>query len=160
MLPANQNTYGGIFVDAKPVEVAVQEQSAAFANELHKDVAELTLTAFRGWVHFLTSGAAPGALTVVSAQSWAGTGSGQAPVVSKTGTGLYQVVYPTTYTNGLGVVEAIVLKQAKVELWGVGVRGHAYVGSVLNQTATIEVTNTADTLSDLGGTAKLTLWVI
>lgn len=158
--PREIGDYGGPFVDAFPVADPEQEQSADFAGRALEDTAQGTRTALRSWHTFTTTTtAAPTPATVTAGRAMSGSGSAEFPAVSKTGTGLYTLTYPATFVDGVGTTEANVYAFAAAIAWGAGVTGKATVATVAGNVITVEVRlgDGSNTLSDLGGTANITV---
>jgi hypothetical protein len=153
MLPRTLGTYGAPFVDAIPVDDPTTTESSSQHNRLTEDVAQGTRTWDKAWVHFLTA-TSNGAIVATSGQSIFGVGSGQLPTIARTGTGLYTITYPNTWTDGLGLVENVVFVDGDASVMSASVLGRAQIGppagSVISVLVIANVSGT-DTASDLGG---------
>jgi hypothetical protein len=140
--------FGGVKADAYPVESPEIEISAAEDNRVHEDLAHLTRTSERAYVLFPTSTGANGPVLPTGGASHMGTGSAQRPTIAKVGTGLYDITYPSTFVDRLGVTEPIVFLGSKGQVKSVTVYGHVQttqVGSVIH----VAVFDGANALSDL-----------
>jgi len=140
--------YGGPFTDALPVDDPTTTQSASQGNRCFEDVAQMTRTTHKVWVKFPTSTGAPGAVTPSAGQSHFGTGFAELPTVAKTSTGTYTVTYPATWTDALGVVEAVSFLDSFGSVRSGTVVGHVQTTESAN-VITVYVFNTSNALSDL-----------
>ena len=156
MLPRTIDDYGGQFVDAVPVDDPTTTESAAFHNRLTEDVAQGTRTWTKAWVKFLTA-TSGSSIAPVAGQSIFGTGSGQLPTITRTGTGLYTVAYPTSWTDGLNNTESIVFLDASGGVASTTTVGRVQCTVTGNVISVLVVSNVAgtDTASDLTGGAPI-----
>lgn len=158
--PRTIDSYGGIFADEFVVVDPTVEVSSAFDNVLHEDVAEMSRVPVKGIVRWTTTGtAAVVAVTPTSGRSQMGTGSGQWPTIFKTATGTYEVAYPGSFTNGLGVSESIAIFAAIATVGGVGLVGQARATVIGGTTVSVEIRDSTEALSDLGAAGEVTLFV-
>ena len=158
-LPRLIQNYGGPFVDAEPVNDPTTQQSAALANRSFEDCAQMTRTTTRAWFRFTTTAAgAPVAVTVTAGRSHAGTGSGQFPTLQKTATGTYVGTYAANFVDGLGETEANSYQSAWGAVGGTAF-GLVFVG-IVGTVITVLVKDAAGALTDLGGTAVVTVFVV
>lgn len=109
MDPRTIGSYGGPKLDSLPVSNPETQVAASEMNRYMEDLAQTTRTVLRAAATFLTSSAAPAILPAgsVTHRSVWGSGSGQQPVVEKTGAGLYTITYDPSFTDPLGTVEAV-----------------------------------------------------
>lgn len=150
-LPRSLDDYGGVKVNAKPIEVPTHEKSAEEDNRQATDVAHMTRTSPKAWVTFSpTATAAPTTVTVISGRCHAGSGSGQHPTISKTANGVYAITYAASFLDELGETEAVSFEMAHVSLGGSTV-GFAQATSIVGPVITVEVRTSAGTLSDISG---------
>ncbi len=161
--PRRGAEYGLAFLyNALPVGDPRCTETFAQHNRLGDDTAQLTRPAIRGWVLFPTSVAGPGVIAAgISGKSQMGIANTNLPVVTKTGTGLYTIVYPASWTDGAGTdstgvgqVEAIILLVASGNVQSVATKGVVQC-SALNQTISVLVMDTTFTASDLGGAVPI-----
>lgn len=149
--PRTIDSYGGPFVDAFPVEDPTIEQSATFGNRLHEDVAQITCTTTKAVVRFPTTATAgPIAVTPSSGASHIGLGMAELPTIAKSATGLYNITYPTSWTDALGEAENIAFRFSSgraVSLSAFGVVQSTEATNVIH----VAVFDAAGALSDLGG---------
>lgn len=148
--PRAIENYGGIFVDAEPVEDPTTELSSDYYNQLSSDVAEMTRTTEKIVVKFPTSSGGAGPVTPSAGQSHKGTGSGDLPTVAKVGTGLYDITYPTSFVNALGDTENISFTFSAGRVKSLSVDGRAFTTEAAN-VIHVAVRDGSGVLSDLGG---------
>jgi len=110
-------TFGGSKVNYAPVEDVTTDEDAAVRNAYVADVAMMTPTAIRGWVRF-TAQATTGAMLVVAHNANWGTGAGVAPVLARTGVGIFTITVPATVTDPLGNTHTVNLRDAWVNARG------------------------------------------
>ncbi len=162
MLVRSIEDYGGVYVDAEPVINPQAEMAADFGNQMLKDVAQLTATGFRIVCQFRTT--TTGAPTTVAAgnvsvMSMWGSGTAQKPTVSKTATGLYTLTFASSYTDELGDAESISLIYATANVESnTNNDDTAKIKSVGSNSIDLAVFQ-AGALSDLSGTADVTVWI-
>lgn len=151
-------TYGGPFVDAVPVDDPTTTESAGQHNRLTEDVAQATRTQPRAWVSFKTR-TTNGAVTPDEGESMMGTGSAQLPTVARTGTGLYTVTYPPSWTDALGTLETIVFKKAHGAVASTTTVGRVQCSVSANVISVLVLSNIAgtDTPSDLTGAQPIVI---
>lgn len=151
--PRDIFTYGGVFVDANVVEDPETELSAAYYDRLAEDTAQMTRTTTKARCTFVpVAAAAPQTLSpvnITSSSHW-GLGSPQKPVITKTGTGSYRVIYPTTFTDALGVAEDVTFDDAFAQVRGL-TDGYARVSSVAANAIAVLVYDASGALADLTG---------
>ncbi len=107
MLSKTLGSYGGPHVDAKPVENPQSQVSASSYDRQSEDTAQMTRTAARSTVEFLTNASTNPPAGDVSHESVWGSGDAQKPTVTRTGTGLYTITWAASYTDELGVSESV-----------------------------------------------------
>jgi hypothetical protein len=159
-LPRVIANYGGPYIDEKPVRNPQTEQSAAYGNKSLEDLAQLSRTTIKAIVQFpTTASAAPVAVTATAGQCHNGTGSGSYPTISKTGTGVYVVTYPSTWTNALSVVENVSFTFGDASVMGSTAAAKPQI-SISGPVITVNVFNTSFAASDLGGGVTIQVWVL
>jgi hypothetical protein len=89
------DTFGGTFADADAVVDPETELAASYFNRLNANVVAASHTAIRAWVR-VTAGIAP---SVADHDAVWGDGAGLAPVVARTGSGVYTVTWLTAYDD-------------------------------------------------------------
>lgn len=146
--PRTIDDYGGVKQDAYPVEDPTIEMSSAEDMRRSEDLAEMTRTTDHVLLKFPTSTGANGPVTPISGQSHMGTGSGVLPTVAKVGTGLYDVTYPTQFTDTLGTVEPISFSYSSGRVKSLSVAGHVQ-GTEAGRILHVAVFDMAGALSDL-----------
>lgn len=152
------DNYAGPWVDASAIANPTTQQSAASANRMAEDTAQMTRTSNKVWVKFSTSSGANGSRPVLDSTSQWGEGNAYAPAIAKTGTGTYTITYATEYddalvgTEGNEAVEETEAVAFRFHGWNIegSTFGHVNVSSVDN-VITCYVFDAAGTLSDLGG---------
>jgi hypothetical protein len=97
-------TYGGVFIDASPVENPLTDQASAQFNQLSASVAMSTHTVIRGWVQFTGNATTP---VLVAHDSLWGNSAPVTPTVSRVGAGQYRIVWPTSVNDELGVAHTL-----------------------------------------------------
>ena len=148
--PRTIDDFGGIFFDRVPVQVPNQEQSATFGNRLHEDTAQMSCTTDKAVVTFLTR-TTNGACTIVGGRSHAGGGGGGLPTsITHTGTGLYDITYPSSFTDALNVVENVTFSFSAGRVKHLSTAGHVQTTEATN-VIHVAVFDMAGSLTDLGG---------
>jgi hypothetical protein len=99
------------------VEDPTTDQSAAGANVMLNDVAQMTHTALRAWARF-TAGAAPAIAGTNGHDAMWGSASGVKPVPAKTATGTWTLTWPATVQDQLGNTHNVNLRKARVSVEG------------------------------------------
>jgi hypothetical protein len=111
-------TYGGAKVDEAPVADNSLDESAASINLVKMNVAGMTYTVDRAWARFVGHATTPAdPASNVHGAVW-GDGLSVKPVVTKGGTGIYVLTWPTTVTDALGVTHAVNLRGVTVSVEG------------------------------------------
>jgi hypothetical protein len=148
--------YGGPYVDQSPLRNPQTQLSATRANRLMEDAAQLTRTSGKSWVSFPTA-LINGAIAVTAGRSHFGTGSGQFPVVTRTGTGLYTITYAASYTDAIDIVETVGFVASGGIVRSLVTSGHVQTTEVAN-IISVAVFTLAGAASDLGGSTGLYVW--
>lgn len=107
MLPQTLSSLGAPFIDQEPVEDTEAQLAADYYNQTVECVAQGTRSVVRAWVSFETDTGAPGAIAVVDSTNVWGDGALKEPAIEKTGTGIYQITYASTYDDALNVTETV-----------------------------------------------------
>ncbi len=160
--PRDIDSYGGAFVDESPVRNPTTQQSAAYANRLHEDVAQMTNTTVKFWVTFTpTLNAAPYTLSAsgVLVRTHFGTGPTAKPTIDKTATGRYTMTFASTYTDGLDESEATSNFAAFGHVQSASAFGHVQC-TVSGAVVSIAIVDLAAADTDLGGTESVLIGVI
>lgn len=156
----NAEEYGAgfeVLSDAQPVEDPSTELSSDYYEVLAEDVAQMTRTATRAIVVFTTSAASPA--TVVRVQTCWGDSLSYAPVVTRTGVGLYTLTFPASFLDGLNVAETVSFFSAKGEVSSTTEDGYVRCtvsGAVINVVVRNSATNAASDFT--AGTTEITIW--
>ena len=142
-------TFGGSKVNYAPVEDVTTDEDAAVRNAYVADVAMMTPTAIRGWVRFTASATAP--VLVAHNANW-GTGAGVAPVLARTGVGVFTITVPATVTDPLGNTHTVNLRDAWVNARGAAT--FLFCGAVVTSAnvITVYIGSAAGAASDAAGT--------
>jgi len=107
---ASYSTYGGEKQNYSPVVDPTTDLDAGEDNEARSDVACLTVMSPRAYVAFTyTSGT--GVTVVESNAVWGNT---TPPTVTRTGTGVFTITWPTTITDPRGNTQSVNLRRG----WG------------------------------------------
>lgn len=162
MLPATIETYSGQKKDAvTPKNPRSQYGSDAF-NKAHDDLAQLTRSATRVAVDFLTLGSngfVDPVANITHATLWGRDGSLK-PTVERTGAGLYTVQWPTTFNDGLDpatpetlalIIPTGILAYSATVADDVG----AFFLTVSANQVTIKVESPIGTLADVGNSSAV-----
>jgi hypothetical protein len=156
-------TFGAPKENAVPLSDPNKYVSAQEYGRLVDDVAQMTCTTTRAWVRFPTA-LANGAITPSAGASHMGTSSAQLPAVARTGTGVYTVTYPASWTDNSGILkpdgsvapgqpEDIVFTDSSGSVRG-ATAGHVQT-SENGSTITVYVFDLAGVASDLGGGVQI-----
>jgi len=128
---------------------AATDQPASGGDQQANDTAMMTRTACKALVQFLTAGASAPTLVAHEAQ-W---GVGVAPVLARTGVGVYTVTWPASVTDQLGVAQAPNLRFAFPSTSG-ATAGTIIVGAYMSAPNVATVTlrdSTTGTAGDSSG---------
>lgn len=145
--------YGGQLADYAPLEDPNTDRPAVGANQAYADIAGVTHTAVRAWVRFVGTASTSVALASVNPHdaTW-GSGSGVAPVVSHTaGTGIFDITWPVTIVDELGVTQTVNLRAAMAPNIEGATPGFATLVLTGPNTARLRLFNTAGSLNDFVG---------
>lgn len=107
---------GGAINDYRPVPDPTVERAANHDNIIAANAVSATRTLTRAFASF-TLGTTP---ALVQHDAVWGTGSGVAPVVARTGTGVWTITWPATVNDALGVSQAVNLRGPWVSYGGLG----------------------------------------
>ena len=149
--PRDINTYGGVFLDQTPVQNPQTQQSAAFANRANEDIAQMTRTTTKARVTFVpVVTPAPVVLSAltITVDSHYGSGSAQKPVLTKSATGIYSLVFPASAIDSLAVTEVVSFVDGNASVRGL-TNGSARVISIATNTIVVYVYDAAGALADL-----------
>ena len=160
MQPRDISTYGGPYGDAKPVSDPRTQMGSGSLNRELEDTAQLTRVPFaRVQAMFVTNGASNPTNVVYGKTMW-GTGVSFKPTVTHVSTGIWNVQWQASYTDGLLESESLALADAdaKQEALATGftvrlVRARAATGN----TARVHVYSVAGSLVDTTGD-RITVW--
>lgn len=145
--------YGGALVDYGAIGVVdpTTDRSAANVNQAFADVAAMTHTSGRAWVRFLGHATLPSlALSDASDAAW-GNSAPVLPVVTKGGTGIYVVTWPTTITDELGNSQSVVLRTADASVEGSTPYWTPQCSMTSANVVTVYTFNTSAAANDLAG---------
>lgn len=160
MLRRTAEEYGAgfeVLSDAAPIEDPSTELSAAYYERLAEDVAQGTRAACRAILVFTTSAASPA--TAVRTQTCWGDTLSYAPVITRTGVGLYTLTYPASFLDGLNEAETVSFFSAKGEVSSLTEDGYVrctVAGAVINVVVRNSATNAASDFT--AGTTEITIW--
>jgi hypothetical protein len=156
MLPADLSTYGGPFSNGVPTQDASTEMDAAYANKLMEDAAQLTRPPCKAHFSFTTA-SGNGVRTASGVFTLWGNGASYAPTITRTGTGVYTIVWPASFVDGLGVTESLSFARAHASISSSTVVGFAHlVGS--GTSWTLYGLSTVAAASDLTAGTTLDVW--
>lgn len=157
-------SYGGLKVNLLDPEVPESEEDAEEANRKAVDLAQFSRTsAFAVCAFTPSSASAPATLlsSTVTIRSHMGTGSTAKPVVTKTGTGLYTVTWPSSFDDEMNppVTENIVIALAKANYTG-ATRAFAQVTSFSSVAVNVALVNSSLSASDMSaaGSVIVEVW--
>lgn len=160
MLRRTAEEYGAgfdVLSDAQPVEDPSTELAAPYYSRIAEDVAQCTRTAKRAIIVFTTSAASPA--NVVRVQTCWGDTLSYAPVVTRTGAGLYTLTFPASFFDGLGESETVSFFSAKGEVSSLTEDGYVrctVTGAVINVVVRNSSTNAASDFT--AGTTEVVIW--
>lgn len=142
--------YGGVKKNAEIIRNSEQELDATEWNHVATDTAQGTRRGDQVSFEFkTTTSVAPASVTINKTSTRWGTNSIYVPTsATKTATGVYQFIFPSTFLNDLSESEDVLLS------WGWHSIASPTVFGLVNVTAsgntvTVYVANTSGTLSDL-----------
>lgn len=156
--PRTIDDYGGIKVNVGVVEIPVGEMGADEDMRRSEDLAQLTRPGFKAWVRWqTTTTAGPALVTPTGGGSQMGVGSAQLPAITKMAfTGIYQITYPSDWTDALDEVEPIVFTHGTVDMEG-STMGHAQITAYAGSIVVVQVTDMTGAASDLSGNGVVCL---
>lgn len=157
MTPADLTTYGlQNAANSQPVKNPSSEWDASYAKKLGADVAQMTRPLCRAHFNFTTSGS-NGARTARDVYTLWGNGASFAPTITRTGTGVYTIVWPASFVDDQGNTETLSFTKATSSLSSSTVVGFAQiVGS--GASWTLYGLTTAAAASDLTAGTQLDVW--
>lgn len=139
------STYGGIFIDASPVENPQTDLSATNFTQMSASVAMGTHTAIRAWVQFTGNATTP---ILVSHDALWGNAAGVTPTLVRTALGQYFVSWPTSVNDELGVAHSVNVRAG----WGNGPGNLVNVNVTKNTSTSVYVwCSSGASASDLVG---------
>jgi len=167
MNPRTSQSYGAPFQNEEAVVDPVSEVDAVFYNRKACDTAQLTVATGFTWFSFVTAtDAAPFTVPAGNVQVsgvW-GNGSPAKPTVSKTAPGVYTLTWATEFDDelvGVENMESVAETQSVAFTFASGLNnagasnGYARVSLLASNSVTVQVYDTSDAPSDLGGTATI-----
>lgn len=155
------DTYGGPFVDEAPVRDATTDQSADQANLIAMNVAGMTGTCVRAWRAFLGHATTPGDpadADDIHGAVWPIDTPDMKPAVTKGGTGIYNIQWPATVTDALGVQHTLKIRQCERPNVEGTTLYHANATVTGANTIQVRVYSTANTLNDAAGATIVVAW--
>lgn len=155
MDPRTIGSYGGPWVDARPVQNPQTQVAAASFGRLAEDAAQLTRAGRKALVTFRTT-LANGAVAVLAARSQWGTGVSEQPTIARTGVGLYTVTFATSYADALGAVETVSFFDATGAVLSLAAFGHVQC-TVAANVISVAVVDLAAAPTDLGGSVTISV---
>lgn len=163
-LPATSSdisTYGlpsGGFVDYQGLGVVdpTTDQGAAQFNVSAADLAQLTRLGGRAWCQITTSATTP---TLVKHNAMWGNGGGVAPVIARSGAGIFTVTFPATVTDPLGNSVTINLQDAHASIVGSSLAGFVQCAVTAANVVTVYTFTTGFAVNDIAGTTvRVVAW--
>lgn len=163
MNPHTIASLGGPYEDEEAVVDPTSEVAAAFLDRALEDVAQMTNAIGFSWYSFTTTAtAAPVTLgaSTVSVSGLFGSGTAQKPTVAKTATGVYTLTWPAIFDDALvGVTGMSAVSETQTVAFTFAAQpnvlgatnGYARVATLATNVVTINVYDTTDAASDLGG---------
>jgi hypothetical protein len=149
-------SFGGPFVDGKPISNPQTQVSAEKLNRALEDTAQLTRTGTRAILHFLP--VAAGDPVVAYHTSVWGSGSEQWPTLTRSAVGRYSVTYPSSFTDALDYEETVSFLSGDANVIGTD-RADAYVSALAGRVVSLYVVDSANSLSDLSSANTVVLWL-
>ncbi len=163
-LPDNaslSSTYGGPYVDSRPVEQPQQEVSATKLNQALCDAAMATHTIPRAWVCFnghTYTGSGTDSITVVDHDALWGSGTGVKPTVGQTGTNTFVIMWATTQLDELLASHTLAIRYPHEPTTVDTALSRAKVTAKTANTLTIQTFNAAGSANGLSGIPIYVSW--
>ena len=156
-MSADLTTYGLQNVaNAAPVQNPNTDWDASYAKRMGMDLAQAT----RAWpqAHFsFTTAGTNGARTASNIFSRWGNGASYSPTITRTGTGVYTIVWPASFTNEMLETDTLSFTKAHASISSSTIVGFAnVVGS--GTSWTLYGLSTAGAASDLTAGTQLDVW--
>jgi hypothetical protein len=139
-----------------PVKNPNSEWDASYAKRMGNDLAQLTRPALKAHFSFTTSGS-NGARTASNVYTLWGNGASYAPTITRTGTGVYTIVWPASFSNELGETETLSFTKAHASLASSTIVGFAQLVGA-GASWTLYGLTTGAVASDLTAGTQLDVW--
>jgi hypothetical protein len=151
------STYGG----EKANEFAVRDNNtqcdADHWNALGMHVGQMSHGAEKVRVHFPTISTLTTTTPTATKTQWGDTSSYYPTSVTRTATGRYTIVYPSSFTNELGAAETVSFSDADGKVTSNTVYGKVQC-TVTGATILVSVFDAAGALTDITNGTTLTVW--
>lgn len=153
------STYGGALANYSPVVDPTTDEDASARNKYAANVAMMTHTAPRALASFLGHATTPAdpASGFVHDAMW-GNALGVKPTVVKAGTGIYDMTWPASVNDELGVAHALNLRRALAQVESSDGTFRDAQAKVTSANSVRVYTFAVTTLNDLAGQV-VTVWV-
>lgn len=153
-------TYGGPFVDYRPVEDPTSDLSASQANPMMLSVAAMTHMCPRAKLSFTgltyTSGTQP--ITVTSHDSMWGSAAPVLPTIGQTSAGVLTLTWPATVTDEYGNAHTLNIRDGWARFDGATPGFYTFTVASAN-TATLRLFNSAGSANAMNGTNITVYWL-
>ncbi len=159
------STYGGGLFDYSSVVDPTRDRPAAGANAAYSAVAGMTHTAIRAWVRMTLNATATPVLVAHDAL-W-GNSLAVAPVLARTGVGIYTITWPTNVqdeitigTPGYTGPLPLNLRAGFANLRVVATAFDLFVTPTTANVGTLKLFNVAGSLADTGAATDVDVYMI
>ena len=156
-MSADLSTYGlANAANASPVQNSATDWDASYAKRMGMHVAQATRTWCKAHFSFTTAGA-NGARTASNIFTLWGEGSSFSPTITRTGAGVYTIVWPASFDNEMDETETLSFTKAHASLASSTSVGLAQLtGS--GTSWTLYGLSTAGAASDLTAGTQIDVW--
>jgi len=144
--------FGAPHVDAEPVNNPESEMGASDVDLMIETTSQGSFTSPASVGTFITSGTSPVAPANIAHSSHWGNADGTKPTIARTDTGRYTLTFPTSWTNGLGVIESISFFEGEAPARSADPDDDVYaeVLSISTNVVTVKTESPKGTLADVG----------
>jgi hypothetical protein len=150
------STYGGRKSNEYAVRDNTTQLDASHWEVLGMHVGQMSHGAWKVKVHFPAVAAGTSTPSATQTQ-WGNTSTYNPTSVTRTGTGAYTIVYPSSFQNELGQSEAVSFVDADGKVTSATVYGHVQC-TASGATILVRVFDAAGALTDITNGTTLTVW--
>lgn len=156
---ASLSDYGGVKQNFAEVTDPVNDEDADDRNDYVGDVAGMTQTVARAWVRFVGNATTPtDPVSNVHGAVW-GNLVGVKPAVTRTGTGVFLITWPTTTNDDVGTAHTTAIRGVQRPNLESSTLYHAQAVVTSANTVTVYIFNSGGSANDaVGVTINVAVW--